>query len=736
MIKLPKKFFFYRQLDKMDCGPTCLRMIAKYYGKNYSIKTLRELLNVRQSGTTLQSLIGTSNKIGFETQLRSLAMEQLTAITLPCILHWDRKHFVVLPPQDFNFRKKTSKILIADPAFGMVRLSQTSFLKAWMGDHAQTGYALSLEPVLVAESFIDGIKSPGLFSLYKHLVPYKKYISLILIGMLFISLFSLILPFFTQNMVDVGINNKDYQFIYLMFYSQLFIFIGTTAIETIRSWITIHMSSRINISLVSSFLKKLMKLPMHFFDTRFSGDIMQRVLDNSRIDQFLTSTVISSLFSVINLIAFSIVLISYNVSIFYIFITGSVLSILWISFFMRRRRHLDYEKFSVLGNNQNNIIEMIAGIQEIKINGAEQFQYSKWEKAQGQLFKTNLNSLAVGQLQNLGYLFFTQLKNIVISFIAAKGVIDGSITMGMMLSISYISGQLNGPVNQLLSSIQSAQDSKLSLERLSEVHLIEHEDSKIDEESEYSLQKIEGQNLILSNLNFKFPGDDSPLVLKDINLEIPYGKVTAIVGPSGSGKTTLMKILLKFYEPSSGGLTLGNKPLESLSSANWRRECGVVLSDGYIFSDTIAKNICLCDTFDEERLTFSLKMAALNETIEGLRTGVATIIGASGQSLSSGQKQRVLLARAIYKNPKFLFLDEATSSLDANTENVIHSNLSKFYCGKTVFIIAHRLSTVMQADQIIVLDKGQIVEVGNHDSLTKKRDKYYHLVKNQLSLQN
>ncbi|MDP1972566.1 MAG: ATP-binding cassette domain-containing protein, partial [Sediminibacterium sp.] len=518
--------------------------------------------------------------------------------------------------------------------------------------------------------------------------------------------------------------------------------IGTTAIEAIRSWLLLHMSTRINISIISDFLIKLMKLPIRFFDTKMVGDITQRINDHNRIEQFLTGTSLPTLFSLVNLLVFSFVLCFYSIPIFLVFLIGSTLSVGWMIFFLKKRKELDYARFQRMSDNQNNLFEIITGMQEIKMNDSETMHRWGWERIQAKLFKISVKGLSLAQYQNIGSSFFTQLKNILISFLSAKEVINGNISLGMMLSISYITGQMNGPIGQLFNFFQSAQDAKLSIDRLSELYSMDDEEKENEfmPTDELELLSLENDNrstgVILQNVSFQYGGSDSPLVLDNISLLIPIGKVTAIVGSSGSGKTTLMKLLLKFYEPTKGSIYLGKTPLNQISAKWWRRQCGAVMSDGYIFSDSISKNISVQDDIDKPKLLSAVRAANIESFIEELPLGFSTKIGNTGNGISSGQRQRILIARAIYKDPKFLFLDEATSTLDANNEKTIIENLAGFSAGKTVVVIAHRLSTVKHADQIIVMEEGRIVEMGNHHDLSSSKGKYYDLVKNQLELGN
>lgn len=728
----------------MDCGPTCLRMIAKYYGRHYSLQTLRDYSSISRNGVSIKGISDAAIKIGFRTLGGKLTFEQLDEeATLPCILHWNKNHLVVLPPQNYNRNKRKDKILIVDPNHGLVKVTKEVFLKSWGNSQDNKGIALLLEPTpLFYDSEDVKNEKRGFSFLFRYLRPYKKYIVQLFLGMFLASVISLIAPFLTQSTVDYGINQQNVGFIYLMLFSQIALFIGTTAIEAIRSWLLLHMSTRINISIISDFLIKLMKLPIRFFDTKMVGDITQRINDHNRIEQFLTGTSLPTLFSLVNLLVFSFVLCFYSIPIFLVFLIGSTLSVGWMIFFLKKRKELDYARFQRMSDNQNNLFEIITGMQEIKMNDSETMHRWGWERIQAKLFKISVKGLSLAQYQNIGSSFFTQLKNILISFLSAKEVINGNISLGMMLSISYITGQMNGPIGQLFNFFQSAQDAKLSIDRLSELYSMDDEEKENEfmPTDELELLSLENDNrstgVILQNVSFQYGGSDSPLVLDNISLLIPIGKVTAIVGSSGSGKTTLMKLLLKFYEPTKGSIYLGKTPLNQISAKWWRRQCGAVMSDGYIFSDSISKNISVQDDIDKPKLLSAVRAANIESFIEELPLGFSTKIGNTGNGISSGQRQRILIARAIYKDPKFLFLDEATSTLDANNEKTIIENLAGFSAGKTVVVIAHRLSTVKHADQIIVMEEGRIVEMGNHHDLSSSKGKYYDLVKNQLELGN
>jgi ATP-binding cassette, subfamily B, bacterial len=727
------KFPFYKQPDEMDCGSTCLRMIAKHFGKSIQLQQLRQLSSTTREGSSLFGLSEAAEKIGLRTLAVKISYQRLLEdAPLPCIAHWNQSHFVIV----YKIKKQT--IYVADPAHGLLKYKKEDFLKSWKSD-VNEGILLLLEPTpsFYEENNTSGIKESkpkGFSFLFNYLFRYKKLLIQLIIGLLAGSLLQLIFPFLTQSIVDIGVQNNDVKFIYLILFAQMMLFLGRTTIEIIRSWILMHISSRINISLVSDFFVKLMKLPISFFDTKMTGDIMQRINDHHRIENFLTSTSLNVLFSFVNLIVFSFVLAYYNLTIFTVFIVGSLLYFFWILFFLKRRADLDFKRFQQNSQNQSKVMELITGMQEIKLNNAERQKRWQWENIQVSLFKINIKGLALEQTQNAGSNLINELKNIFITFLSAKLVIDGQITIGMMLSISYIIGQLNSPIMQLVGFTQSLQDAKLSLERLSEIHIKKNEESTVNETN----SEIEPDaSITLNKVSFQYTGMIGDMVLDDLYLIIPANKITAIVGTSGSGKTTLLKLLLKFYEPIKGEIKVAHQNLNTISPKAWRNKCGVVMQEGYIFSDTIANNIAVGEeNINKEKLNHAVTVANIKEYIEELPLAYNTKIGMEGIGLSTGQKQRLLIARAVYKNPDYLFFDEATSALDANNEKVIMNNLDQFFKGKTVVVIAHRLSTVKNADQIVVLEKGKIIEYGNHSELTALRGSYYDLVKNQLELGN
>ncbi|WP_452603207.1 peptidase domain-containing ABC transporter [Pontimicrobium sp. MEBiC06410] len=725
-----KKFPTYKQTEAKDCGPTCIKIIAKYYGKTINTQQLRNLSETTRAGSSLLGLSEAVESVGFRSIGMKLAYKKLLEAPLPCIVHWNKNHYVVL------YKIKKDTVYISDPAHGLITYTKDEFIKHWIGnnadDNTEEGIALLIEPTpKFYQSTFEKDEAFGFSFIFKYLFKYKRFIIQLIIGLLAGSLLQLILPFLTQSVVDVGIKNQDLNFIYLILFAQLFLFIGKASLEVIRSWILLHLSTRINISLISDFFIKLMKLPISYFDVRMTGDLLQRINDHKRIERILTTSSLTVLFSFFNLIIFSLVLGYYSLQIFGVFVIGSVLYFGWVLFFFKKRKTLDYKRFSEVSQEQSKVIELINGMQEIKLHNAERRMRWNWEYVQARLFKVATKSLALEQTQSVGSNFINELKNMFITILSAKLVIDGEITLGMMMAISYIVGQLNGPITQLISFMRDVQDAQISIDRLGEIHNMEDEEKPEDEK----VANIpENASITLKNISFRYTGGLEP-VLKDLTLEIPANKTTAIVGVSGSGKTTLMKLLLGFYQVDSGDITVNNFNLKNISQKEWRRNCGVVMQEGYIFNDTIAKNIAVGEDYvDRKKLEHAINVANVSDYIDGLPLGFNTKIGTEGSGLSTGQKQRLLIARSVYKNPKFLFFDEATSALDANNEKVIMEKLNTFFTNKTAVVIAHRLSTVKNAHQIVVLDKGKIIEKGTHEELIALNGSYYHLVKNQLNL--
>jgi ATP-binding cassette subfamily B protein len=722
-------FPFYRQLDAMDCGPSCLRMIARSYGKSFSLQSLRDRSFLTRQGVSLLGISDAAESIGFRTMGVRLSFDQLSReAPLPCIVHWKQNHFIVV----YKIRK--NKIHVADPAFGKTTYSKDEFLKHWISsqqDGIGQGLCLLLEP---GSGFYEQDDEPfdkGNFSfLFSYLRAYKPYVLQLLLGLLLASIIQLIFPFLTQQIIDFGINNQDLGFIYLVLIAQFVLFLSRMSVDFVRGWILLHLGTRVNISLISDFLMKLMRLPIGYFDSKLTGDLLQRIGDHRRIEIFLTSSTLNILFSLINLLVFGIVMAIYSLKIFWIFVGGSVLYTMWVFLFMKKRRIFDDRKFRQMTANQETLIQLFQGMPEIKLNNIERQKRWEWESIQAKLFKVNVKSLALNQYQQAGATFINESKNILITILAATAVINGQMTLGMLLAVQYILGQLNSPLDQMIGFMHRTQDAKLSLERMAEIHLQKEEEMPGEKKATILPEK---RMITLRNVSFQYEGPHSPMVLDQINLSIPESATTAIVGVSGSGKTTLVKLLLGMYQPTHGEIKVGDLYLRNLNAKVWREKCGAVLQDGFIFSDTIVNNIIMgAEKMDETRLIHATKVANIQEFIESLPMGYNTKIGTRGHGLSQGQKQRILIARAIYKDPEFIFFDEATNALDAGNERVIIEGLRSFLANKTAVIVAHRLSTVTHADQIVVLDKGRIVEHGSHSELTKMRGHYYHLVKNQL----
>lgn len=728
----------------MDCGPACLRMVAKYHGRSVSLEWLRNRSQYGKTGVSLLGLAEAAESMGFKSIGAKLTFDELiNDAPLPAILHWNQYHFVVLT---HNANKK--KLVVADPANGLLELDKQDFLNYWIsippakGEPAEVGRgtALLLETtprfdeldlsgdMQVAEQKI------GIRYLFSYLKDHRSYFFQIFLGLLIGVVLQLIFPYLTQSIVDTGINTRDLTFIRIILAAQLMLLFSQTIVEFIRSRLLLHISTRINISLLSAFWAKLLRLPMHFFDSKHPGDIMQRINDHHRIESFLTGTALNTLFSVMSLVVFSFVLLSYNITIFFIFLTGSLLYLLWIRFFLRYRRQLDYRRFNIAAKENNATMQLVHGMPEIKLNNAENTYRWAWERLQAGLFKLNFKSLSLTQYQQMGAFFINQGKNILITFVVASLVVEGKLTLGMMLAIQYIIGQLNSPVEQLIGFTQQLQDAKISLERLNDIHTLDDEEP-VNTNLNHHLPQEHG--IYIKNLSFTYPGAGNEPVLKNISLEIPKGKVTAIVGMSGSGKTTLIKLLLRFYENYKGDIHLGTANFKTISPKYWRSISSAVMQDPFIFNDNIQKNIIVTDDpVDTERLMRACSTANILSFIESLPLGFNTRLGAEGNGISGGQKQRIAIARAVYKDPRIIFFDEATNSLDANNEKVILENLQQFFKSKTVVVVAHRLSTVKNADKIIVMENGQVAEEGTHIELTTRKGKYYELVKNQLELGN
>lgn len=728
------KFVKYIQHDSMDCGPTCLKMVAKFYGKNYSLQNLRDRCHITREGVSLLGISDAAESIGFRTTGVKVTWRQMVEeMPLPCIVHWNQRHFVVV--YDVVKKHGVYKVMVADPASGLLEYTEEDFRGLWLESERKTeGIALILEPTpkFYEEEGDDEHRHYGFAYVLKYLRPFRSYIIQILLAMLTASVISLLMPFITQSVVDKGIGTGSLSLIVVLLIAQLTLTLGGLANNLIRSWLMLHTTSRVSISLISDFLCKLMRLPIAFFDSKMVGDIMQRIGDYNRIQTFLTGSLLSMVIAVVSFVVYGLIMAGYNATIFIVFLIGASLYVFWVLLFMKRRRKLDYMRFQQASANQSNIVQLIGGMQEIKLNNCEKQKRWEWESIQAKLFKVGVKSLTLGQVQEIGSTFIDQTKNILMSFIAAKSVIDGGMTLGMMMALQYIMGQINAPISQFISFVQSAQDASISLDRLGEIHEMKDEEPAEEER----IKDIPSDaDIVFRDVVFQYDGPHSPKVLDEVSLTIPSGKVTAIVGASGSGKTTMLKMMLGFYPPVSGEVLLGNVSLKNYSESRWRARCGTVMQEGYIFSDTIAANIAVSEEYpDMERVRWAAGVSNIKYWIEGLPLGYGTKIGADGHGLSSGQKQRILIARAAYKDSRYLFFDEATNSLDANNERTIMKNLERLFSEKTVVVVAHRLSTVKNADNIIVLDKGRIAEQGTHSQLTALRGKYYELVKNQLEL--
>lgn len=741
------RYPFCRQADSMDCGAACLSMICSYYGRHFSLETLRDYCCISREGSSMLGVSHAAESIGFKTVGVRTDIRTLCDAPLPCIVHWKQNHYVVLYSIKMHRRRRSTKendgdaadvtgtVVIGDPAIGIVKYSLEEFMGCWISNvrnGKEEGIALIIEPTPLFFSNTDERdKKISLKFLTKYLKPYRRLIVQLFLGLLAGTMLQTIAPFLTQAIVDYGIKNNSLGFIVLILIAQLTIYIAQTAVEFIRSWILLHISTRVNISLISDFLIKLMKLPISFFDSKKIGDIMQRIDDHARIRNFLTVSTLNTLFSMVSLLVFTVILAFYSIRLLCLFIVASAVYVIWVTLFMKKRRVLDHTRFTFSAAEQSKLYQMINGMQEIKLNNCERQKRWEWEHLQAKLFKVSTRSLALSQYQQSGAVFINETKNILISFFSAKAVIDGDFTLGMMMAVSFIIAQLNSPIAQIISFVQSAQDAKISLERLFEIH------GRDDEEypGDGKLTTLpDCHDIKVDNLSFRYSklGRD---VLQNVSLTIPQGKVTAIVGVSGSGKTTLMKLLLGFYSSYRGEITIGGVDIHGISSRTLRKACGTVMQDGFIFSDSIAGNIAVGDEYiDRQRLSEVARMANIIEFVDSQPMGFNTKIGAEGKGISQGQRQRILIARALYKNPPFLFFDEATNALDATNERVIMDNLRQVFVGRTVVIIAHRLSTVKNADNIVVLDNGTVAEQGTHESLVLRHGRYYELVKNQLEL--
>ncbi|WP_313492281.1 peptidase domain-containing ABC transporter [Sphingobacterium multivorum] len=725
-----KRFPYYKQMDMMDCGATCLRMIFKYYGQSVSIHKIRKLCQTTNTGVNLLGISEAAEKLGFRTYGVRLSLEQLKEVELPCILHWNQNHFVIL------HRIRKGRYFVADPAIGLVAYGESEFAKSWYSTkELHSGLSLLLSPGPNFYQLDDETElTLGWGKMFTYFYRYKKLFLQLFLGMILGTILQLVTPFLTQSVVDIGINSKNISFINLILTAQLMLFVGSTSVSFMRSWIMLHISTRVNISILTDLLIKIMKLPMSFFDLKTHGDLMQRMSDQQRIESFLTGNTLNTLFSLVNMLIFGGLLAIYNTTIFIIFFAATVLYTLWILFFMNYRRELDQKRFKISSENQTYMVEMIQSIKDIKLNNAQKQKRWGWEALQAKLFQFRVKSLALSQYQSLGSMAINQTKGILITYISAKAAIDGNITLGGMMAIQYIVGMVNSPVESLLSFMQSYQDAKISMERLNEIYETDEEENL---HKDYLSKLPVRKDIEIRNLTFRYYGAGNEPIFHKLNLSFPAGKTTAIVGASGSGKTTILKLLLRFYDYEKGEILVGGRRLEQLDFSLWRESCGAVLQDNYIYADTIERNIAINDEFpNEQRLQHAIETANLNDFIAEQPFGISTRIGIGGKGISQGQRQRLMIARAVYKEPEFIFLDEATNSLDANNEKLIIENLDRFFQRRTVVVVAHRLSTVKNADNIVVIEKGTIVEQGTHIELTRLKGRYFELVKNQLELGN
>lgn len=717
----------------MDCGPTCLKIIAKYYGKDTELEILRDWCGIAKDGVSLYGLNTAAEKLGFETFPTLVTAKELEAhFNGPCIVHWNQKHFMVC--YKIKNKKSASFFYMVDPAQGFCKFSYDEFRSPFETENGK-GVVLLLSP---SNNFQQEKKNDGKKSAWTTFIPYAKgYKGLFLQILVFLAISSVlgfIFPLLTQKIVDVGIKLEKKDVIWIIILAQLGIVLSRFLIDFMRSWALLQINSKINILFISDFLKKLVRLPISFFDKKNVGDIMQRIEDNYRVERFLTGESFLAIFSILNFIVFSILLAYYKLSFFIIFAIGNFIYVTWVLFFLKYRKELDNRRFAQSSGEQAKLIQIVSGISEIKINRSEKKEIWSWENIQANLYQISIKSLLLAQIQRTGGLFFGQFVNMSITYFAARSVVDGEISIGAMMSIMFVIGQLSAPIEQLIQFVKSAQDASISISRINEV---------IQCDDEYKNKRvvpdtIQSCDLRVDNISFSYNYPESRMVIEELSLFIPNNKVTAIVGASGSGKTTLMKLLLGFYTPTLGQINIGEITLSEIDPYYWRSKIGAVLQDGFIFSNTITENIALSDweTVDMEQVIHAAKVACINDYIDTLPLKYDTRIGMEGVGLSQGQKQRILIARMVYKNPSYIFLDEATNSLDANNERQIMDNLNDFFKNKTTVVIAHRLSTVMNADNIIVLDNGRIVEQGTHQELTRLKGYYYKLVKNQLEMGN
>jgi ATP-binding cassette subfamily B protein len=726
-----------RQLDKMDCGPACLKMIAKFYGKYYSLQHLRDRCGLTKEGASLLDLSHAAESIGLRTLSIKCSIDDLISkIPLPTIIHWNNSHFIVVYKIKKHKDILSSVIYVSDPAKGLLKYKASDFISKWYKKKEEEGLLIALEPqadFYQRETEEKVERKKNLENFLSYFRPYKKSFVNLFVVMLLVTILQGFLPFISKAVIDVGIQTHDVDFINMVLIANIAIIVSVLLSNMVRDWILLHITSRVNIALISDYLIKLMQLPITFFENKMAGDILQRANDHERIRSFIMNNSLNMIFSTLTFVVFGIILLIYNKVIFFIFLAGSIVYVLWVFAFLRVRKKLDWEYFELVSKNQSYWVETIASIQDIKINNYEKQKRWKWENIQARLYKVNIKVLNITNTQNSGAQFIDTLKNLFITFYCAKAVIAGEITFGVMISTQFIIGMLNGPVVQFIQFIISFQFAQISFLRLNEIHQIPDEHENVGNNH---VALPDNKNLYVKNVAFQY-SPNSTLVLKGINLIIPEGKITAIVGDSGSGKSTLLKLLLRLYKPSYGDILIGNMNINNISLKQWRDKCGAVMQDGKIFNDTILNNIVLDDEhIDYEKLKKAVHTANISQEIERLPLGYQTMMGEQGRGLSGGQKQRILIARALYKNPDYLFFDEATNSLDTINEQKIVAALDEVFKGKTVIVVAHRLSTIKKADQIIVIQDGSIVEMGDHDSLMTRKARYFMLVQSQSDLRN
>lgn len=727
--KMKIRFPYIAQYDTMDCGPACLCMIAKYYGHEYSLSYIRRYSYLSKEGVSLLGISAAAEKIGFHTSSFKVTLNDLIEEnSTPCILYWNNSHFVVL----YNIKRLSDNIYfyISDPAQGKFRLSKADFESCWLDKNDERGVVMLLEPTEMFSSIKMESNSKSFIKyVTNYISAFRKHFVILLFALGVSSLFSLFLPFLTQILIDKGIKFQSKNIVFLVILSQFIIYIGITLMDIVRNWLVLFIGARVNINIISDYLHTILKLHISFFDTKFLDDFYQRIQDHSRIEKFLTSQCLTTFFSLVTLSIYTIVLLKFNASIFILYLSGTTLALCWTFLFIAIRKKLDYFRFKYNALTQDSINEIISGIQDIKLNGFEDYKINKWESIQQAGFENNQKILKTEQIQMIGFDFINQIKTLSISLITAMAVIAGKLTLGEMVSISFIISQIDSPISQLVEFFKSMQDAKLSLNRLIEVQDFQTADS--NDRIKENNKMYTGIQLV--GVSFQYEDPLSKFVVNNVNILIPKHKITAIVGESGCGKTSLLKLLLKLYDPTKGDIYIDGINLKNIPFEEWRMYCGAVMQDTFIFSESIARNVALSDEkIDYAKIDYALSKACILDFVKALPKGVETIIGSMGNGLSNGQRQRLILARMIYRNPDYIFLDEATSSLDAINEKSIYSNIKEIFKEKTVVIIAHRLSTIRNADQIIVMNDGSVCEYGSHQHLMSIKGQYYKLIQNQI----